>query len=335
MTSSANREAVGVAAVDGVRRIAVPTPFSVGTVNAYLLEGEPLTLIDAGPATAHALLALEEDLAGLGHGLADVELVILTHGHVDHAGLASILAGRYGAQLACLAPLADELAVWHEHSAREDDYAADTMVRHGVPPQVVSTIHAASGLIRGMSDAAHVDRRLNDGDLIGAGSRRLRVHHRPGHSRWDAVLVDEHRGVAFLGDHLIAHTSSNATLLRPTTPGAARVTPLLDMRRSLRATQRLALRAGLPGHGEAVDDVVALAERRIAQQDDRAEALERLLRQLGPCDAHTLANHLLGERAITQALLAVSEIVGHLDLLIERGRVIEHAGAALCQFEAL
>jgi glyoxylase-like metal-dependent hydrolase (beta-lactamase superfamily II) len=34
---------------DGIHRIAIPTPFAVGRVNVYLIEDEPLTLVDAGP----------------------------------------------------------------------------------------------------------------------------------------------------------------------------------------------------------------------------------------------------------------------------------------------
>ena len=39
-------------AADGIHRIQVPTPFAVGRVNVYLIEDEPLTLVDAGPNSA-------------------------------------------------------------------------------------------------------------------------------------------------------------------------------------------------------------------------------------------------------------------------------------------
>ena len=32
----------------GIHRIPIPTPFAVGRVNVYLIEDEPLTLVDAG-----------------------------------------------------------------------------------------------------------------------------------------------------------------------------------------------------------------------------------------------------------------------------------------------
>jgi hypothetical protein len=37
------------AAAAGIHRLAIPTPFAVGRVNVYLIEDEPLTLVDAGP----------------------------------------------------------------------------------------------------------------------------------------------------------------------------------------------------------------------------------------------------------------------------------------------
>lgn len=318
-----------------IAKVPVPTPFSVGPVNTYLLQGEPLTLIDAGPATALALCTLEDELRQRGRALSDVELVVLTHGHVDHAGLASVLASRHGAQVACFATLADELEQWEEHAALEDDFAATTMLRHGTPPQVVATIHAASGLIRGLSRAVHVDRRLDDGDALQAGGRQLRVHHRPGHSGSDIVLVDEESRTGFLGDHLILRTSSNANLRRAPAQGSVRVAPLLEMRESLAATAALGVRVGLPGHGDDVFDVTGLANDRIADQDERAEALERLLRQHGPSDAHTLGTQLFGDRATSQAWLVISEVVGHLDLLVERGLVVEHVDTDGSSFEAL
>ena len=47
----------------GVRRIEIGVPF-LGSVNVWLLEGNPLTLVDAGPANAESLAALEAALQG-------------------------------------------------------------------------------------------------------------------------------------------------------------------------------------------------------------------------------------------------------------------------------
>ena len=45
-------------------RVVLPTPFPVGPVNVWVLRGDPLTLVDAGPRTPDALTALEKVYAG-------------------------------------------------------------------------------------------------------------------------------------------------------------------------------------------------------------------------------------------------------------------------------
>ena len=50
-------QALARAAEVGIHRLAIPTPFQVGRVNAYLIEDEPLTLIDSGPNSAEMRLS--------------------------------------------------------------------------------------------------------------------------------------------------------------------------------------------------------------------------------------------------------------------------------------
>ena len=60
-----------------IHRISVPTPFYVGPVNVYLVEEDPLTLIDVGPRNDDSLEALKSGLARLGYRLADIRTDII------------------------------------------------------------------------------------------------------------------------------------------------------------------------------------------------------------------------------------------------------------------
>ncbi len=71
-----------MAAIDA---IPIPLPH-VGSVNAWLLRGDPVTLIDTGPRSDEALDALERGLRLRGMQVEDIELVIATHHHHDHVG---------------------------------------------------------------------------------------------------------------------------------------------------------------------------------------------------------------------------------------------------------
>ena len=65
----------------------MPTPYGVGPVNAYLIDAEPLTLIDAGFQTQESKDAFNSQLAEAGHEVAEIKRVLITHGHPDHYGL--------------------------------------------------------------------------------------------------------------------------------------------------------------------------------------------------------------------------------------------------------
>jgi len=80
-------EALALAARAGIHRLAVPTPFLVGRVNCYLIEDEPLTLVDTGPNSGIALDQLETALREHGRAIEDLELIVITHQHMDHLGL--------------------------------------------------------------------------------------------------------------------------------------------------------------------------------------------------------------------------------------------------------
>ena len=60
------------AAAAGIHRLAIPTPFAVGRVNVFLIEDEPLTLVDAGPNSATSFDELQRGVGGLGHSLEDI-----------------------------------------------------------------------------------------------------------------------------------------------------------------------------------------------------------------------------------------------------------------------
>jgi len=49
-----------------IHKLILPTPFAVGDVNAYLLKGDSLSLIDAGPKTPEAYEALERGIKEAG-----------------------------------------------------------------------------------------------------------------------------------------------------------------------------------------------------------------------------------------------------------------------------
>ena len=68
--------ALAEAASAGIHCMPIPTPFLVGRVNCYLIEDDPLTLVDTGPNSGTAFVTLERKLAEHGRRLEDLERVV-------------------------------------------------------------------------------------------------------------------------------------------------------------------------------------------------------------------------------------------------------------------
>ena len=321
---------------EGIHRLEVPTPFSIGTVNAYLICGDPLTLVDGGPAWTTALSALERAVAEHGARLEDIELVLITHHHVDHLGLARRVAAVSGAEVAALDLLAPVAANIESYLDEDDRTSAALMRRHGVPGEIVDVLAAVTRVTRHWAEPIRVGISVPHDGAIELSGGRLRVLHAPGHSPTDTLFVDEARGVAFVGDHLLAGVSSNALVgsRPPLEPAADRYRALLTYRESLRATRRLDVHTILTGHGPPIEDHRALIDARMAKHEQRAARILEIL-QSAPRSAYEIAGMMMGRRALTQAYLSVSSVLGHLDLLLRDGLVAEIDAGATCRFATI
>ena len=120
-----------------VEQIPIPVPY-LGSVNLWLLKGDPLTLVDAGPANPAALTALEKGLAEHGCVLADIEQLLLTHHHLDHAGLAETIRERSGATVVAHRGTAEWGVGYHERARAEHRFSEALMLDHGVPEEIVA-----------------------------------------------------------------------------------------------------------------------------------------------------------------------------------------------------
>ena len=319
-----------------VSKLTVPTPFRIGPVNCYLLDGDPLTLIDVGPNDPTSLEALETALGDLGRRVEDLELIILTHQHYDHVGLAEVLEERSGATVAAHELLAGFIADYVASMEAEDAYAAEIMELHGVEGEASTELQALSRNYRRYGSSVDVSRVLREGDSIMAGGRELTVALRPGHSPTDTIFIDTGEWSAFVGDHLLGHISSNPVLHRPldSEPDAhCRRPALIRYLASLEETAKLDLGQVIPGHGDPISYYKDLIYDR---QQHHAERKERIFEEIaaGPRSARTVSKAVWPALPTDQVYLALSEVLGHVDLLVEEERVVEEERGGLILLRA-
>jgi glyoxylase-like metal-dependent hydrolase (beta-lactamase superfamily II) len=327
------------AAGRGIHVLPVPTPFAVGRVNCYLIEDDPLTLVDAGPNSGTSLTTLERALGEHGRKVEDLERIVLTHQHIDHIGLAQILAERSGAEVVALDRLAPWLADYGGQIEADDAFAETLMVRNGIPREVGVALRAVTASFRGWGSAVTVTHTVAEGDVLGFASRAWRVFRRPGHSPSDTVFFDEATGELMAGDHLIKHISSNPLISRPLPGDEAlagdeqRPHALIAYMSSLRATRDMDLSAVYAGHGDVVEDHRALIDERFEGYERRARKIAGIVSE-GPKSGFEIAQAMWGNVAVTQAFLTLSEVLGHVDLLLERGEVEQVEDDGVVRFAA-
>ena len=315
-----------------MHRIAVPTPFAVGRVNAYLIEDDPLTLVDSGPNSGTSLDELQHGLRALGHATRDLDLIVISHQHIDHIGLVNILASHSGAEVAAIDTLVPFVENYREAAEADDEFARSTMLRHGIPEDVAQALMSVSAAFRAWGAGAKVTRVLRDGDTIELRDRKLEVAFRPGHSPTDTVFLDRERRMLLAADHLLAHISSNPLIARPP-DGDTRPQSLVTYMESLAKTREMELDLVLPGHGDPVTDHRDLIDKRFALHARRAEKIHALIAEQ-PRSAYEIAQSLWGNIAVTQAYLTLSEVLGHTDILLNAGRVREAESGGVVRFEA-
>ena len=140
--------------------------------------------------------------------------------------------------------------------------------------------------------------------------------------------------ILLCADHLIAHISSNPLISRSLDGSDERPRALMNYLESLRRTRELPAQIVLPGHGEPIVDHRALIDERFALHRRRAEKIFGLISE-HPRTAYEIAQELWGNVAVTQAFLTLSEVIGHIDLLADEGRVREAHDGDLVRFEVV
>jgi glyoxylase-like metal-dependent hydrolase (beta-lactamase superfamily II) len=307
--------------VAGLHKIPLPTPFEIGDVNAYLAEGDPLTLIDCGVSTDEAYQALVSGLASLGYRVTDIRRLVITHHHGDHKGLAHRIVEESGAEVwahRCGVP-------WLEtpDKARQKlhEFTRVIFEQGGVPDTVITIMAGVSEYIDRISGGpVAVAMTLGEGDQIELAGCRWRVYHTPGHAGDMLCFYEPESRVLLASDHLLRDVSSNPLIERPAKPGDERPRRLLDYLREMQRIAALNIHIAYPGHGDSITDVPGLVETRLAFHDKRAEKLyglfggqPRLLWELTQLMFPTVPE--------THQYLTLSEVLGHLDMLERDGRV--------------
>jgi glyoxylase-like metal-dependent hydrolase (beta-lactamase superfamily II) len=321
---------------DGVYRIPLPLPQDgLRAVNVYAIaDGDGVVLIDSGWALPESEELLAKALDGIGYGFADIREFLVTHVHRDHYTQAVAIRRTHGTRVAL------------GEGERPSLEAIQQAIRSGPPPGHRQLVRAgAASLVERLGDHRVrddtdvwqlPDEWLPDGRTLPLRTRTLRVIATPGHTRGHVVFHDPDAGVLFAGDHVLPHiTPSIGFEFSPAE------SPLRDYLDSLRLVRSLPDARLLPAHGDVaasvhgrVDELLDHHEQRLAESAKAVEHGADTALEVARVLRWTRRERRFADLDLFNQLLATTETMAHLDVLVLRGWLTETVSDGVAHYSA-
>jgi glyoxylase-like metal-dependent hydrolase (beta-lactamase superfamily II) len=300
----------------GIYRIILPLAGKKpGPVNAYLFTGSAVTLVDTG--TLKAFPVLQQALAGLGMACADIDQIILTHGHIDHYGAARKIMTAAGGDISILAHEEDRTLVEHGLEVPRLQFIRYYRLM-GVPLIFQLSLQLVQWIFSSMAEPCRISTFIADGDTVSIGDYEATVIETPGHTRGSISLYIEKEGILFPGDHILGHITPNAFVMLETDFVLPRRMSQVEFYESLRKIEEISPRIVYPAHGEPIEDVgktiAMFREQFLLRQDSILSMLatgEFTVYEIG----RKLFPDIRGKRLPLEIFLMVSEVYTHLQVL--------------------
>jgi glyoxylase-like metal-dependent hydrolase (beta-lactamase superfamily II) len=206
----------------------------LGMVNCYLVKtGKGFILIDTGMAFHRA--ALDKALAEAGCAEGNLQLVILTHGDMDHSGNGAYLRGKYKAKVAMHA---GDSQMCVSGQMRWDRKI--TSLFHKVLFGVMFKLMIGPQLRKNPFETFTPDILLEDGQSLADWGFDAKVLSTPGHTKGSIVLLTAEGGLV-CGDIFQARKKPSVTYI---------VEDGKELAASVERLKKLDIKTVYPGHGK-------------------------------------------------------------------------------------
>lgn len=317
---------------DGIGQIPVPIPFKgLDWVNAYVVAGDDgLVLIDCGVDDADGEEALRLGLKALGHDLADVHTLVVSHLHPDHVGLAPRLLEQFPDMVFVMHERVDHaLPIYN----RPEDWGpafAETAREHGAPRDFWEFFLASVPAPDWWRLVEPPKATVADGDRIRVDDdRHLDVLYTPGHEIAHICLRDSRTGILFSGDHVLPRITPYIGWEDPERDPD----PLGNFIDSLVRIRDGGFGTTLPAHGAIVERGSARAEQILLHHERRlGDTMHEIVE---PATAWTVAGELFRPNLdVFHKRLAMRETLAHLEYLRLDGKAARDSRAELLFYRA-
>jgi glyoxylase-like metal-dependent hydrolase (beta-lactamase superfamily II) len=301
---------------DKIYKIELPIPFPLKTTNVFLVDDPPRTLVDTGIKTEASFDALRKGMEDIGYGLKSIERILITHGHIDHYGQAKRLSSLSGAPIYIHPKEYGRIrSILHSLG-----FLKSILLRNGAPEVLVNEAIQYIESSQKMADNLEETIFLDDGDEIPFQTMIWRTIHCPGHSPGLICFYWQEKKILFTGDHLLKEITPNPILNVPETTLPLRYPSLKEYLASLEKVGNLDISLLLPGHGGEITDVKVLIQKILTHHQERMDLICAILSK-GEKTPFEIAMDLFPGVPPFEVFLGISEALGHLEILREKGMV--------------
>jgi glyoxylase-like metal-dependent hydrolase (beta-lactamase superfamily II) len=309
----------------GIFRIPVPIPFrqAGGPVNVYLIEEERgFLLYDTGLGTEESRAALAEGIARSGHQFEDLNRIIVSHGHIDHYGAAAWIQEQAGHEIPIHLHPADSAKVlqsgpdWPTLLTRNQRYLSSL----GVPVQVQQETAAIIARNGDLGRRLPKVMPLSPGDRFPCRHVTLEVLHMPGHTPGVCCLYERRHRLLFSADHLLERVSPNPLIELGMEGRPPEYKPLISYFKSIERLRAIPIELVLPGHAAPFSNCLKVINSLAGFYEKRQERLLKAL-EAGPLTVYEVMRELFESDTGFELFLMLSETLGNLEALEERGKV--------------
>ena len=264
----------------GIFPVRIPVPLIIDHVNAYFIDGTTPILVDTGFSGYGCLEALRGGLLSFGRDISDIGLVLLTHGHRDHSGLAGDIKEISGARV--LLNPRDAFILERDSFSRYLERVFLYYRDMGVPQQTIEQMRSLSEHDHAQdrdpakTDSSVIDGPLSAGDRFESGAGTLTVVETPGHTLGSVSFHLGDERILFSGD-LLSVTYDPLPLVLVEKDGDGWLNTYDDHLASLARLVDLDPLLLLPGHGGPIARVNRLTGRVMDAQERAAASLRDIV----------------------------------------------------------
>ena len=309
---------------DGIFRIEMPIPWSPWTVNCYLIEDIALTLIDTGPGTDEALEIIEDSLEDLGYSIKEIERIIITHGHIDHYGLGTII-NRFSSAKILIHPYEKDRVIsrldryWKQNQKKFLYFFSELDLPEEVLRHYQGLINQYGQLA--LPYPAKQVKELSHRQKIPFDRFTLEVIHLPGHSPGHIALMDTKKRFIFSGDILLLKSLPSPIIDLDWGSPWIQYKGTVVQAGSIKKLESLKVKKVFPGHWEPFDQTEYFVNQWIKGSERLQKNILSLLRR-GERTVYELTREAYQGVSDMATFNYLPEVLGILSLLVSEQKLV-------------